>query len=147
MLDGGVEQVARFRLVLAGHDDHARNRAQVGHVEDAMVRGAIVAGQAGAVEHERDVQVLQGHVVDDLVERALQEGGVDGADRLHARRGHAGREGDRVLFGDADVVDAVREALLERAAAPVPSTMAAVMATMRSSFSASSISASAKTLE
>ena len=51
------------------------------------------------------------HVVDDLVVAALQEGRVDGAERLHALGRHAGGEGHGVLFGDAHVEGAVGEGL------------------------------------
>ena len=43
-----------------------------------------------------------------------QERGVDGDDRAQAAHGHARGRGDRVLLGDADVEEAVGEALLER---------------------------------
>ena len=49
----------------------------------------------------------------DLVVGALQEGGIDGAERLVAFRRHAGREGHRVLLGDADVEGAGGEFLAE----------------------------------
>ena len=49
-----------------------------------------------------------------LVVTALQEGGIDGADRLHAVRRQTGREGHRVLFGDADVIRPLREGLAEQ---------------------------------
>ncbi len=37
------------------------------------------------------------------IEGALQKGGIDGADRTEAARGHAGGEDHRVLLGDAHV--------------------------------------------
>ena len=77
--------------------------AQVGDVEDAVVGRAVVADEAGAVHREDDVELLQADVVDDLVERALQEGRVDRADRLGALERQAGGEQDRLLLGDADV--------------------------------------------
>ena len=51
--------------------------------------------------------------MDQLVVGALQEGGIDRHHRLEALAGQARRERDRVLLGDADVVVALREALLE----------------------------------
>ena len=44
-----------------------------GDVEDAVVRRAVGPGQAGAVEREDDRQVLQRDLLEDLVERPLQE--------------------------------------------------------------------------
>jgi hypothetical protein len=51
--------------------------------------------------------------VDDLVVPALQERRVDRAEGHQALGRQAGREGHRVLLGDADVERAVREPLLE----------------------------------
>jgi hypothetical protein len=75
--------------------------------------GAVLADQAGAVDGEAHRQALQRHVMHHLVIGALQEGRVDGAERLVAFDREPRREGDRVLFGDADVEGAVGEALLE----------------------------------
>lgn len=43
--------------------------------------------------------------MDGLVEGALEESAVDGADGTEASGGHTGREKDCVLFCDADVVE------------------------------------------
>ena len=72
------------------------------------MRRAVVADQAGAVHREHHVELLQADVVDDLVVRALQEGRIDRAHRLHALERHAGREQHRVLLRDADVVVVLR---------------------------------------
>ena len=77
------------------------------------MRRPVGADKAGAVHREADRQVLDGDVVHDLVVGALQEGRVDGAERLVAFRRQAGGEGDGVLLGDADVEGARRELLGE----------------------------------
>ena len=87
--------------------------AQVREVEGAVMRGAVVADQAGAVDGEDHRQALQADVLDEHVEGALQEGGVDGDHRPHAADGEAGGEDDGVLLGDADVEEALGEAPLE----------------------------------
>jgi hypothetical protein len=76
--------VHEHRLVARRHERDVRQAAQVGDVEDAVVRRAVVADEAGAVHDERDVELLQADVVDDLVEGALQERRVDRGDRLGA---------------------------------------------------------------
>jgi hypothetical protein len=58
-------------------------------------------------------QLLQRHVVHDLVVPALQEGAVDGAERHEALARQAGRKGDGVLLRNAHVVGALREVLLK----------------------------------
>ena len=77
------------------------------------MRRTVGADQPGAVHGEADRQVLDRHVVHDLIVGALQEGRVDGAERLVAFRRQSGREGDAVLLGDADVEGALGKCLAE----------------------------------
>jgi hypothetical protein len=66
--------------------------------------GATVrAYEARAIHREAHRQLLDHHVMYDLVVGALQEGGIDRAERLVALRRHSGREGDGMLLGDSDV--------------------------------------------
>ncbi|MNS80830.1 hypothetical protein D3C72_1145270 [compost metagenome] len=107
------QQLTALVLVGRRHHHHVGDAAQVGDIVGTRVRGAVGADQAGAVQREHHRQVLQRHVVDQLVIAALQEGGVDRHHRLQALAGQAAGEGHRVLLGDADVVVAVRETPLE----------------------------------
>ena len=79
----------------------------------AVMRRAICAHQAAAIDGEHHRQVLDRDVMDQLVVRALQEGRVDRHHRLHAFAGQAGGERHGVLLGDADVEVALREMLRE----------------------------------
>ena len=60
---------------------------------------------------------VQRDVHQQLVERPVEEGGVQRDHRVQAARGQPGRRGQRVLLGDADVEAAVREPPGERAQA------------------------------
>ena len=102
-LEGGLHHVGQLVFVFGRHENHLGNAAQIGDVEEAVMRGAVVAGEAGAVHAEEHGQLLQADVVDDGIEGALQECGIDGADGTKAARGHAGGEDDGVLLGDAHV--------------------------------------------
>ena len=75
---------------------------------------AVGADQAGAVHREAHRQALDRDVVHDLVVGALQEGRVDGGERLVAFGREPGGEGHAVLLGDADVEAAVGEFLGEQ---------------------------------
>ena len=75
--------------------------------------GSVGADQTGAVHGETDRQFLDRDVVHDLVIGALEEGRIDGAERLHAFGRQPGREGHGMLLRDADVVGAFRKGLLE----------------------------------
>ena len=78
-----------------------------------MVRGAIGTGEAGAIEQERDRQVLQSDFLEQLIEAALQERAVDIDDRPHAGFGLAGGEGDGVRFANADIEKPLRESVAD----------------------------------
>uniref|UniRef100_J1RUT9 Dehydrogenase n=1 Tax=Streptomyces auratus AGR0001 TaxID=1160718 RepID=J1RUT9_9ACTN len=112
-LDGLPQLGADLVGVARRGDPQTRDDLQDRHVPHAVVRGAVGAGDTGPVQDEGDPALVQRHVHQHLVEGAVEEGGVDGEDRVQAAGGHTGR-GDRgVLLGDADVVDAVGEGLGE----------------------------------
>ena len=67
------------------------------------MRGAIGPDRTGAIHGEAHGQGLYGDVMHHLVEGALQEGRIDGAEGFHPLGREAGGEGHRVLFGDADI--------------------------------------------
>ncbi len=74
----------------------------------------IGADEPGAIDGEAHGQVLDAHVVHDLIVGALKKRRVDRAERLIPFCREAGSEGDRVLLGDADVEAAVGERLVEQ---------------------------------
>ena len=78
------------------------------------MRRPVGAGEAGPVEHEHDRQVLQADLLEDLVERPLQERAVDVDDRSAAHLGLPRGKGHRVRLADADVEEAVGEFLAHR---------------------------------
>ena len=105
------KHVAKFILVFGLHVDDSGNRPEVADIEKTMMSRAVVAGEAGAVHAEGDVEVLQRDIVNDHVVGALQESGVNGQEGFHASYGKAARKEGGVLFGDADVVTSVGMAL------------------------------------
>ena len=76
--------------------------------------GTIGTDQTGPVDGKADGQFLDRHIMHDLVIAALQEGRIDRREGLHAIGSEAGGEGDGVLFGNADIKHAVREAFPEQ---------------------------------
>ena len=72
-----------------------------------MVGRTIGTCHSAAIEAEHHVQVLQGHIVHDLVIGPLHEGAVDVAEGDHPLGGHARGKGDRVLLCDAHVKSAL----------------------------------------
>ena len=113
LLVGAGQQLAAFAFIGGAGDADVGDAAQEGDVVVARVRGAVCADQARAVQRKDHGQVLQGHVVDELVIRALQEGGVDGDNGFEALAGQPGGQGDGVLLGNAHVEVARGVALVE----------------------------------
>ena len=84
VLDHREQHVAHLAFVLRRHHDDVRHAAQVSDVQQAVMRRAVAAGDAAAVQAELDVQILHADVVNDLIERALQESRVNRANRLQS---------------------------------------------------------------
>ena len=111
--DRRVEHLPALVLVGRRHHDELRDAAQETQVERALVGRAVAADESAAVDRERDRQVLQAYVVDQLVVGALQERRVNRDDRPQAFAGKARGERHGVLFGDGDVEIAVGKTLRE----------------------------------
>ena len=109
-----VHHLGEFLRARRGEHAHPGNLGEQRHVVDAVVARAVGPGHPRPVETEHDGEAVQGHVVDDLVPRTVEERRVDRNDRPQPAHRHAGGGGDRVLFGDPDVEAAVGETILER---------------------------------
>ena len=105
----GVQQLPALVLVRRRHDHRVGNAAQVGQIVAALMSRAIAADEAGAIDRKHDRQVLQRHVVNELIVGALQERRVDRDHRPQALCGHPRGEGHRMLLGDRDVEIAIGE--------------------------------------
>ncbi len=106
---GLAELVTQGGLVTGGREAQARHHLEHGDVPHAVAGGAVVPGDAGAVKHEGDPRAVQADVHEDLVERTVQEGGVDREHGVRPGEGHPRGGGHGVLLGDAHVDDTVRE--------------------------------------
>ena len=78
------------------------------HGQGAVVHVLVQLRASGPVMPARSSTKVTGsrcmrHVEQDLVEGAVEEGGVDGDDRVQAAQRQAGGRGGGVLLGDADV--------------------------------------------
>ena len=77
--------------------------AQIGDIEQPLVRFPVSVGQPRAIQHERYGKVLHTHVVHHLIVPALQERGVHEEIRSHSALGQSRAQGHRVFLGDAHV--------------------------------------------
>uniref|UniRef100_A0A0A9DP90 Uncharacterized protein n=1 Tax=Arundo donax TaxID=35708 RepID=A0A0A9DP90_ARUDO len=110
---GGGHHVHELGLVGGGHDHHVGQARHVGDVEGAAVRGPVGADEPRPVEREPHREPLQVDIVHHLVVAALEEGGVDGAERPEPLGGEPRGERHGVLLRDAHVEAPLREPLLE----------------------------------
>ncbi len=110
----GRHHVHEFGLIGRRHQHEAGQAAKEGDIEGAGVGRPVGADQAGAIDSEAHRQPLNGDVVHHLVIGALQEGRIDRHKRLEALRRQSAGESHRVLLGDADVEEALREFLGEQ---------------------------------
>ena len=104
-----AEFLAQPRAVARRGDPHAGHDAEDRQVPHPVVAGAVGSGDTGAVEHHGHRQLVQRDVHHDLVERPVQERRVDRHHRVHATHRQTRRRCHRVLLGDADVEEAVRD--------------------------------------
>ena len=104
--EGRGQHARQHGVVARLQDRQVRQAAQHGNVVEAVVRGAVGADHAGAVEAEEHGELLQADVVENVIHAALQEGGVDRHDRTQAAGGLARGEGHRMALADADVEEA-----------------------------------------
>ena len=100
-------------LVAWNENHHIRNTAQVGNVVRPGMRGAVGADQARAIECKKDGQILQRHIMNQLIVTTLQERRINCYDRFQPLASNTRCEGDSVLFGDADIKIARRKPALE----------------------------------
>jgi hypothetical protein len=111
--DPGVEHLPALVLVSWRHDHHVGYTAQIAQIKCAVMSRSVGADQAAPVDGKKDRQVLQRHVMDQLVLSPLQECRIDRDYGPHALAGQPGTQGHRVLFRDSDVKVTIGEPFLE----------------------------------
>ena len=99
--------------VARGGHAHAGHDAQQRQIPHAVVAGAVGAGDARAIEHQRHGLTQQRGIHQRLVEGAVEESRVDRDHRVQPAEREPGRRRERVLLGDADVEGPLGEALGE----------------------------------
>mmetsp|Transcript_57071 Transcript_57071/g.48165 ORF Transcript_57071/g.48165 Transcript_57071/m.48165 type:complete len:300 (-) Transcript_57071:1156-2055(-) len=106
---GSLDHAHQLDLIRGRHNDYVGKCAQIGQIVAAVMRGAVIANETGAINHEAHWQTLNDDVVHKLIIPALQEGRVDGAEGLEPLHCHARRESNGMLLGDAHIKRAFRE--------------------------------------
>ena len=73
-----------------------------------MVRGSVFTHETGSVYAKDHREAGQGDVVNDLIQSALIEGGIDCYKGFNPFGSHACCEGDGMLFGNSDIEKTIR---------------------------------------
>ena len=89
-VDGLAQQLAHPGAVAGRGEPQPGHDLEDRHVPHAVVAGAVVAGHAGAVEHEGDAAPVQRDVHQHLVEGAVEERRVDRDHRVQPAHRQAG---------------------------------------------------------
>ena len=110
----GRQQQAAFGFVAGGGHHQIGNAAQKAQIISTGVGGAVGTDNTGAVDGKQHRQVLQSHIVNQLVVGALQKGRINRHHRLGAFAGQTGGKGNCVLLGNAHIEIALRKGLLKR---------------------------------
>ena len=110
----GHQHALQLGFVFGRHHREVGDTAQVRDVVLTLVGGAISAHDAGTVQHKGDRQLLNPHVVDQLVVGPLQEGAVDRHHRLQAIGSHACGQGDGMLLSNAHIDVLIGNGLLQQ---------------------------------
>ncbi len=95
--------MGKLGFVGRGKHLHVRNRAKQRHVEHAMMGGAVIAHQAGAVDGEYNIEVFERYVDDGLVYCSLEERGVQRHNGLLAAKRQTAGHADRMTLGDTHI--------------------------------------------
>ena len=70
----GGDHMQEFGLVGRTHDDHVGKAGQIGDIIDTGMRRAVIANHPGPVNGEANRQILDRHIMHNLIIAALQEG-------------------------------------------------------------------------
>ena len=100
-------------FVTGGHQDHVRQATHIGGVECARMGWTVRAHKARAINGETDGQILQGHIVHDLIVGALQKCRVNCTKRLHSIARHAGGKCYGVLFCNTNIKRSIGKPLFK----------------------------------
>ena len=102
-----VQPIGQLRIIGRCIERHT-DLAQESRVVNALMRFSVCRNKTRAVNGEHDVLLQQVHIVQDLIVRALQEGGVNAHHRQHALTGQTRRKGHGVLLCHAHVKEPLR---------------------------------------
>ena len=113
LLKRGTEQLAALVFVGRAGNAHVGNAAQIRNVVGTRVGGTIGTDQASAVQGKHHGQVLQCHIMNQLVIAALQKRRINRHHGLEALTRHTCGECHRMLLGNTHIVVALGKAFVK----------------------------------
>ena len=104
-----MQILAQLVKARGAEDLHAGHLPEVADVEHPLMRVAVLADNAAAVDSQHDMELLQSNVMQQHIIGTLQKRGVYRRDRLHPLLGKPGGHADRMALGNADVKEPGRK--------------------------------------
>ena len=104
-----MQILAQLVKARRAEDLHAGHLPEVADVEHPLMRVAVLADDAAAVDSQHDMELLQSNVMQQHIIGTLQKRGVYRRDRLHPLLGKPGGHADRMALGNADVKEPGRK--------------------------------------
>ena len=99
-------------LIGGGHDGHVGQRREEANIERPRMGCAICTDKPCPIDAEPHRQILQRHIVGNLIVPALQKAGIDRAEWFQPAGRHPGRKRHGVLFCDTNIKHPIRIDLL-----------------------------------
>ena len=87
---------------------HVRHMGQICHIIDSLMRLSILSDQSGTVDRKYHMQLLQTHIMQNLIIRPLQKRRIYCHNRHKPCRRHTCRERYSVLFRNSDIEESIR---------------------------------------
>ena len=95
--------------MLRRHHRHIGCAAKIGQIKDPLMGFSVASDQPGPVYRQHHRQILQRHIMDDLVIASLQKGGINRKYRLHSAGCKSCRKCNAMAFRNPHVKKPVRK--------------------------------------
>ena len=108
-----VEQKPCFSFVGGRHHGHIRHAAEFSDIENPLMCCAVRPYDAAAVDGKHHRKILQRHIMNELIECALQKCGIDRYNGLQTAACQTGSISDGMLLGNGHIAIAFRKVFLK----------------------------------
>src|SRR5258708_1229931 len=112
-INGCVEHVTKFFLVLGSHDLHVGEDTHVGNIENTMLCLTIFSYNTCTIQDKNHVEILHTDIMYNLVECTLQKSRIDCYYRAHPSYRQTTSKRHSMLLSDTHVEEGVGQTLVQ----------------------------------